>query len=444
MKHTILILIFCFIGCFAWAQVPHRKAADVRHVMADAYWDMWNDSLQEAIDHNIDRYRKADATIKLSDVKPGTMVRVEQQSHSFIFGGNIFVYGQLATPQMNLRYEQTFGTLFNAATIPFYWKTLEPEQGKLRFETGSPYVFRRPPTDPIVDFCQQKGVMTKGHAIIYGLRLHGHPVWMPESRDAMDSLFQAHIRTLALRYGDKVKLWDVVNEPIDQANRGLMPDDYTFKCFQWARHYFPSSVQLNINDVDLHSGVDLHRRYAELTRNLLYRGAKIDHIGIEMHIFDPLEAADIARGKDPYISPVLLQDKLDCLKTTDLPIHVSEVTVCAPDTTENGKLVQAVIARNLYRFWFGYPTVEGITWWNVVDGGGASGEPSYSGIYDRHMNEKPVYAVLDNLINKEWKTSFTTRLGKDRTLTFRGFRGKYLLTWKDRQGKERHRELNLE
>ncbi|MFQ9996313.1 MAG: glycosyltransferase, partial [Hoylesella buccalis] len=136
--------------------------------------------------------------------------------------------------------------------------------------------------------------------------------------------------------------------------------------------------------------------------------------------------------------------KLDCLKATDLPIHVSEVTVCAPDTTENGKLVQAVIARNLYRFWFGYPTVEGITWWNVVDGGGASGEPSYSGIYDRHMNEKPVYAVLDNLINKEWKTSFTTRLGKDRTLTFRGFRGKYLLTWKDRQGKERHRELNLE
>lgn len=444
MRHTILILIFCFTSSFSWAQVPHRKAADVRHVMTDAYWDMWNDSLQEAIDHNIDRYRKADATIKLSDVKPGTIIRVEQQSHSFIFGGNIFVFGQLATPEMNRRYEQTFGTLFNAATIPFYWKTLEPEQGKLRFEAGSPYVFRRPPTDPIVDFCQQKGIMTKGHAIIYGLRLHGHPVWMPENRDAMDSLFQAHIRTLALRYGDKVKLWDVVNEPIDQANRGLMPDDYTFKCFQWARYYFPSSVQLNINDVDLHSGVDLHRRYAELTRNLLYREAKIDHIGIEMHIFDPLEAADIARGKDPYISPALLQDKLDCLKATDLPIHVSEVTVCAPDTTENGKLVQAVIARNLYRFWFSYPTVEGITWWNVVDGGGASGEPSYSGIYDRNMNEKPVYSVLDELINKEWKTSFATRLGKDRTLSFQGFRGKYLLTWKDRQGRERHREFNLE
>lgn len=443
MKYLFFIFLFSFICSFSSAQVPHRAAEDVCHVMAPDYWQMWNDSLQNAIDHRIEQYRKASATIYLEDVKPGTVVKVEQLSHCFIFGGNIFVYGQLATPAMNRKYEDTFGTLFNAATIPFYWKTLEPEQGHPRFTSSSSYIFRRPPTDPIVDFCNAKGIMTKGHAIVYGLRLHGHPTWMPDNRLMMDSIFHAHINRLAQRYGDRVKLWDVVNEPIDQANRGLMPDDYTFKCFQWARRYFPSSVQLNINDVDLHGPVDLHRRYAELTRNLLCRGSKIDHIGIEMHIFDPLEAADIAKGKDPYISPALLQAKLDCLKATDLPIHISEVTVCAPDTTEHGKLIQAVIARNLYRLWFSYPTVEAITWWNVVDGGGASGEPSYSGIYDKHMVEKPAYTVLDNLINQEWKTKFETRLAKDRTLRFRGFRGKYLLTWKDRRGKECKKEIEV-
>ena len=444
MKYLVFILLFCFSSIFIRAQVPCSEAEDVHHVMSAAYWKMWNDTLQKAIDHGIEQYRKTTASIDLPDVKPGTAIQVKQLTHSFLFGGNIFVYGQLATPAMNSKYEHTFGTLFNAATIPFYWKTLEPEQGKPRFEAGSSYVYRRPPTDPIVDFCNQKGIMTKGHALVYGLRLHGHPTWMPDDRNIMDRLFCRHIRQLAQRYGDRIKLWDVVNEPIDQANRGLMPDDYTFKCFQWARRFFPSSVQLNINDVDLHSPIELHRRYAELTRNLLSRGTKIDHIGIEMHIFDPLEASDIAKGKDPYISPALLKAKLDCLRTTDLPIHISEVTVCAPDTTAHGKLIQAVIARNLYRLWFSYPTVEAITWWNVVDGGGASGEPSYSGIYDKAMNEKPAYAVLDGLINKEWKTSFVTRLNKNRRLTFRGFRGKYLLAWKDRHGKLQQRTIIVE
>uniref|UniRef100_A0AB33JDJ7 endo-1,4-beta-xylanase n=1 Tax=Prevotella sp. GTC17260 TaxID=3236796 RepID=A0AB33JDJ7_9BACT len=443
MKSTFFLLFFSFFCSPVQAQIPHNAVADTDHIMSEGYWQMWNDSLQSAIDQRIEQYRKVSASVELADVRPGTVVKVEQLSHSFVFGGNIFVYGQLPTLAMNRKYEETFGTLFNAATIPFYWKTLEPEQGHPRFTAGSSYIFRRPPTDPIVDFCNAKGIITKGHAIIYGLRLHGHPTWMPESRPVMDSLFRTHIRQLAQRYGNRVRLWDVVNEPIDQANRGMMPDDYTFKCFQWARQEFPANVQLNINDVDMHSPATLHRRYAELTRNLVSRGAHIDHIGIEMHIFDPLESADIAKGKDPYIAPALLEEKLDCLRASDLPIHVSEVTVCAPDTTAHGKLIQAVIARNLYRLWFSYPTVEAITWWNLVDGGGAPGEPSYSGIYDKNMKEKPAYHVLNNLINVEWKTKFKTRLGKERILRFRGFRGKYLLTWKDRRGMVHQKEIEV-
>ena len=73
-----------------------------------------------------------------------------------------------------------------------------------------------------------------GHAIIYGMRRWGHPTWMPEDRQAMEPLFEKHVQELAERYGGRVQRWDVVNESIDQANRGLMPDDYTFKTFAWA------------------------------------------------------------------------------------------------------------------------------------------------------------------------------------------------------------------
>ena len=102
-----------------------------QEVMSQGYLDMWNDSVQQAIDQNIERYRKADAEILLEGAKKGTAVSVEQQSSDFLFGSNIFLYGQLDTPQKNQRYEDAFGELFNQATIAFYWKTLEPRKGEL-------------------------------------------------------------------------------------------------------------------------------------------------------------------------------------------------------------------------------------------------------------------------------------------------------------------------
>ena len=115
-----------------------------QEVMSEGYRRMWNDSVQQAIDQNIEKHRKADAKIVLKNAEAGTEVRVEQVTSDFLFGSNIFLYGQLDTPQKNQRYEDAFGTLFNQATIAFYWKTLEPEKGLLRFTlfSGAVRVFR--------------------------------------------------------------------------------------------------------------------------------------------------------------------------------------------------------------------------------------------------------------------------------------------------------------
>ena len=85
----------------------------------------------------------------------------------------------------------------------------------------------------------------------------------------------------------------------------------------------------------------------------------------------------------------------------------------------------------------------GITWWNVVDGGAAPGEPSFSGLYDTELRPKPAYKALDNLINDEWKTRMTLKAGKDGTVKFRGFKGKYRATYKDASGKEKVTEFHL-
>ena len=95
----------------------------------------------------------------------------------------------------------------------------------------------------------------------------------------------------------------------------------------------------------------------------------------------------------------------------------------------------ATLSSKMYRAWFAVEKMNGITWWNVVDNCGAPGEPSISGLFTRDMKAKTVYYALDDLINREWKTKTTVKAEGGRVL-FRGFRGRYRLSWKGEGGKE--------
>lgn len=59
------------------------------------------------------------------------------------------------------------------------------------------------------------------------------------------------------------------------------------------------------------------------------------------------------------------------------------------------------------------------------------------------MQPKPVYHVLDNLINKEWKTNLTVKPDSDGKISFRGFRGTYKISWKDKYGRDRQMLYHL-
>ncbi|MDO4628497.1 MAG: endo-1,4-beta-xylanase [Planctomycetia bacterium] len=444
-----------FSGTVVHAAEVNAPFIPDQSVMSDKYLEFWNADVQKKIDAAIEKNRKADAEFVLENTASGTDVKVVQKTHQFRFGSNIFLFGQLDSAEKNARYADMFGTIFNSASVAFYWKTMEPEQGKPRYEMSErdtpeywasleepwkePH-WRRPPTDPVVDFLTERGVNIHGHAIIYGIRLWAHPTWMPNDRKAMEVLFEKRVRELAERYGDRIQEWDVVNECIDQANRGIMPDDYTYKTFAWAKKYFPENVRLSTNECDMSWGPT--RRYVEIARDLIDRGARVDLVGVQMHIFNQKHSRTIAEGANSY-TPDKLNAVLDTLVETERPIHVSEITISAPDDTENGRMIQAVLARNLYRLFFAHPQVEAVTWWNAADGGAAPGEPSISGILDKNMNPKPVYYALDQLINHEWKTNLTVKTDADGRIQFRGFRGDYELTWTDANGNVQTRTVSV-
>ena len=488
-----------------------------RSVMSEAYWNIWNDEVQARIDADIEKYRKADAEVAV-DAPDGTEVEIEQMTHSFFFGAHIFNFNQLGTKERNDRYKELYGTLFNSATVAFYWRNLEPYQGQVRFQEDyrdterfwnaceepwkEPH-WRRPAPDPVISFLHSRGLRIHGHPLCWGNNNWQTPSWIwdefcPKAeKEALEAasgvklpvhdwripmgaketawkkawekgwakifkklseeevaklcpvyfanlnrLTFERVREIAAKYGERVDSWDVCNEssldfhgdsatgkPFQVSPRyGITAGDLCYNAFKTAQEVLPKTAWLNINDYSM------TENYVAQIKDLESNGCRIDVVGSQMHLFNPKESANIAAGNGPeHLTPDGVTARFAMLSKAGRPIHLSEITITAPDNSPNGQMIQAIIIRNLYRAWFAVEKMNGITWWNVVDNCGAPGEPSISGIFTRDMQPKAAYFAMDDLINREWKTR-TTVAAKDGKVSFRGFRGKYCLSWTGADG----------
>ena len=270
----------------------------------------------------------------------------------------------------------------------------------------------------------------------------------------MRRIFRKRVFDVAGAYGEIADSWDVVNEsardwmryreartglPVWFSRYGLMPGDYPLHALLAANEAFPASARLAINDYKVDD------TFLEQTRQLTDAGARIDIVGCQMHIFNTNDCMRLVSGATDVKwvgSPKTIRDRLDMMAKTGRPIHVSEVTIAAPGEDARSREIQAILVRNIYRAWFSHPSSMGITWWNTVDGAGVVGEPLVSGLFTRDMEKKPAYDMLDRLINHEWRTSLdaTAKGGK---VAFRGFRGRYRLTWQGVDGKKQSKFVEL-
>ncbi|MDO5582062.1 MAG: endo-1,4-beta-xylanase [Planctomycetia bacterium] len=452
-------LLFLFSVIFILTSVTFAIDKDE---ISPEYKALWNDNVNRQIDQRIEKYRKADAKVILENVQKGSRVKVEQLTHSFLFGAHLFNFDQLGSDDLNKKYKALYGenALFNSATVGFYWQAFETEKGQIRFKSEKkdsaefwnglkepwkqPH-WRRPAPEHIMDFCEKKGIQMHGHPIIY---LRVTPDWLNVHKNNLPELeraFARHIHDITSLAGNRIGSWDVVNESVDpvpgKSRYGYPLGDYTYKSYKQAAAEFDKSVKLNIND----SWRDV---YPPFIKSLIDRGAKIDVIGLQMHIFDTPNMLKVAAGKSALPNgtswkPADVEGYLKELDQFKRPVHLSEITIPAPGTDAKANAIQARVTRDMYRLWFSWPSIYRITWWNVVDGCGYKGEPTMSGLFTRQMEPKPVYFVLNDLINKEWKTNLTLTAESDQ-IKFRGFRGKYRITWTDINNKKQSKEITVE
>ncbi|MBR7105701.1 MAG: endo-1,4-beta-xylanase [Opitutales bacterium] len=442
MKKTIATTIISAMTLFASADVQTAKVSD----KLKALWD--DPVLQEQLDTGIKANRMSDFFLKFivkqerfkyNDIKVSDL-KVEQIKHDFLFGCNAFLIDAFRNKDGTKnqsecdKYGEVFSKVFNFATLSFYWKDIEPQKNKWRFDKDSEFIYRRPAGDVSVEFCKKYNLVMKGHCLVWNVNKGwGQPDWATLKRDeeAFKTAQMRNIREIAKRYGEDIKIWDVVNESGSyRQGTSMQYNDYVYESFKEAERVFPRETILINNETDQAftqlNKDDYTGRFFQTNNYLIAKGAKLDALGVQYHVFSERRWENILAGK--IETPEFFLNALDLLAKQNRPIHITEITI--PSMGEHGEDNQAYWIEKLYTLWFSHPKVEAITWWNLVDGMAAGGEDKWKGgIVNRNFSPKKAYQVLDNLINKKWRTNVEFK-GENNRVHFRGFYGTYKLTYK--------------
>ena len=419
-----------------------------RKEMALRFFDQDDPYIKTRIESGIELNRKGDATIVLRSqngepLPEDITVQATQRSHEFKFGANLFMLDEFPTEEKNAIYREKFPEIFNLATLPFYWSTLEPEMGKPRYAADSPKIYRRPAIDLCIDYCKEKGIEPKCHCLNYDTE---SPKWYTSQSVSFckEKLLQ-RFQQIADRYSKDIPTFEVTNETLKEGfSKFFYEDDFVEWSFKMADRIFPNN-KLIINDFkywlpNVSSNRNLY--YMQIER-LLRTGHRVDSIGFQYHCMFGSKQLDMAQTRaveveraETWYNPRVIFQLLDNFAKLGIPQQITEMTVSALSEDPEDEEVQAELTNRLYNCFFSHPAMEAIIYWNLVDGYAASakagdmtrGENRFYGGFLRHdLSEKPVYKMLKKLVNEQWHTETAVKAA-DGTAKFRGFYGDYDLT----------------
>lgn len=416
---------------------------DDRRKTALKYFDANRDFMDTTVKNNIETYRKGKAVISVTDEdgKPIENVRItaKQLNHEFKYGANIFMLDELETEEKNDIYKKAFPEAFNLATLPFYWDTLEPEEGKPRFSKDSAKIYRRPAPDLCLEYCKEHGIEPKMHCLNYD---HFSPEWIrnadvPTHKRKLEKRFSE----LAEHYADVIPSWEVTNETHwgrydESASKFYWEDDFVEWSFLTAEKYFHNN-HLVINDGDQFDYYWGNRSpyFMEIERLLRNPNVHLDSIGMQFHSWGTLNGEpNLARTR---YNPEHIYNVLDTYAKLGKKLQITEMTIPAYSSSEEDEAIQAELIEKLYAVFFSHPNMEAIIYWNLVDGyafGAEQGDMTkgenvyYGGLMNFDLSKKKAFDVIKNLFGKKWRTKADCTTDENGKTHFRGFYGDYELT----------------
>ncbi len=400
---------------------------------------------------NVEIYRKSDALIRFTDGsgRPvnGIQVKVEQQSQDFLFGAILFdlVWDREMDATREALLKERFSGLFNLAILPFYWNSYETRAGHPRWDL----------IEPVLQWCLEEGITCKGHPLAWTHEV-GIPGYVLDlSPEDAETMLHARIMENVIGFRDRITLWDVVNEPVntvawstghaDRSKEHRYRSDVPLpELADWVEQAYRTAYRANpdnqyiLNEFRQFADPVIRQRFYDFAAMLLDRGTPIGGLGLQAH-----------EPRDEWFDPVDVWETLEEYGSFGLPLHITEFSPQSAGAPITGGYrtgnwtpeTQAEFTEEMYRIWFGHPAVASINWWGISD---ANSWLPGGGFLDESLGAKPAYEVLRRLIKEEWTTPpLSETTGRDGTLQFRGFHGKYNLVATLPSGTTRQFEIHL-
>lgn len=274
-----------------------------------------------------------------------------------------------------------------------------------------------------------------------------------EKKAALLGAMESWIKGMLEHTGDRIKEWDVINEPIadDGQWRGISgnfmsngdeaPDiapvedeesglnlnwatdhfywgyyigkEYAVKAFEYARKYAAADAKLYVNDYNLESNPNKLAALIDFVQYIEDNGQKVDGIGTQMHVSSSITKDQV----DAMFKTLAATGKL--IRVTELDVQVGTTTPSAEQLATQAEVYQMIF--DSYRVNVPQAQQSGITIWTLTD---SKKEHEYwlsddaPNLFDANYGRKHAYkGVCDGIAGKDisedfsgddWKNAYET------------------------------------
>ena len=316
----------------------------------------------------------------------------------FLFGCNGFGY-----PKLGEKYAELFGHLLNFATLPFYRAGTEAEEGARDFSK----------VEKILEWTTRDGIGVKGHPLVW-FHQAGIPKWLAgRTYEQVEATHRDYIMDAVGRFGDRIKIWDVINEAHDWANDfDYTPEqlvEMTRLACDVTREADPDATRIVNSCCTWSEYVAKGKNYSrdinrparsvfQYLRDLMGAGVDFEIIGVQMYY--------------PVRDLFEIDRQLDRFCQLGKPVHITELGVSSSVApVEHNPIVdihhrrywhgkpwsereQADWVESYYTMCYAKPAIEAMTWWDFSD-------PAFiphGGLVDENLRPKEAYHRLKGLI----------------------------------------------
>jgi endo-1,4-beta-xylanase len=206
---------------------------------------------------------------------------------------------------------------FSAVTLDndMKWAQINPLPGQYEFEIA----------DKFAKLGVNENITTVGHVLFWHSQT---PDWVFQddqgntlTREGLLARMRERAKMFATRYGDRVKIWDVVNEAIEDDGslrkslyNQIIGDDFIEQAFIIADQEMPKDSTLLYNDYGM-DRIGRRNTVIAMVNDFKQRGIRIDGIGLQGH-WDMNEP-----------SAAKIDETLTAYAATGLPMHITELDV---------------------------------------------------------------------------------------------------------------------